>query len=205
MAVESERYVFQDGNYVDGIPEDFPVDHTGHSPYGCSKLAADLYVQDYAHTYGLKTGVFRMSCIYGERQFGVEDQGWVAWFVIATLTGRPITIYGDGRQVRDVLYVGDLVRAFDLFLSSGIKHEVFNMGGGPTNTLSLLELLGLLGSLTGKTPVVRFSEWRKADQKVYVSDISKAKRLLGWSPTVSPKEGVSRLVSWVSGNIGLFT
>ena len=142
---EARRYNFGDPQFVKGIPESFSIDHTGHSPYGSSKLAADTYVQDYAHTYGLKTGVFRMSCIYGERQFGVEDQGWLAWLVIASLTGRPITIYGDGKQVRDVLYVGDLVRAFNKFLQSNIRHGVFNIGGGPENTLSLLELLDLIG------------------------------------------------------------
>jgi CDP-paratose 2-epimerase len=172
------RYQYADSKYINGIPEDFPTDLTGHSPYGCSKLSADLYVQDYAYTYGLRTGVFRQSCIYGERQFGVEDQGWVAWFVIATLTDKPITIYGDGKQVRDVLYVKDLVRAFDAFLSSNLKHEVFNIVGGPENTLSPLELLELLKKNTGKYPKTLFSSWRMADQRVYVSDISKINRML---------------------------
>lgn len=128
-----KRYCFADEKYVNGIPETFSIDLCGHSPYGCSKLAADLYVQDYAHTYGLKTGVFRMSCIYGERQLGVEDQGWVAWFVIATLTHKPITIYGDGKQVRDILNVIDLVEAYNAFIESKLKHGVFNMGGGQKN------------------------------------------------------------------------
>ncbi len=204
--VEKEtRYEYADPRYKSGIPEDFPIDLTSHSPYGCSKLSADLYVQDYAHTYGLKTGVFRMSCTYGERQFGVEDQGWVAWFVIATLTDRPITIYGDGKQVRDVLYVGDLVRAFDAFLSSNLRHDVFNIGGGPENTLSLLELLELLEKLTGKRPRFLFSSWRPADQKVYMSDISKATKLLGWKPQVSPREGIRKLAEWASKNSKLFS
>lgn len=197
---EGKRYCFADEKYRNGIPETFSVDLCGHSPYGCSKLAADLYVQDYAHTYGLKTGVFRMSCIYGVRQFGVEDQGWVAWFVIATLTDRPLTIYGDGKQVRDVLYVKDLVEAFDKFLNSNLKHEVFNIGGGPENTLSLLELLE---ELTGRRPKISFADWRLADQKVYISDITKAKEKLGWKPEISPREGVKRLVKWVSSNISL--
>jgi CDP-paratose 2-epimerase len=203
--VEREiRYEFADTRYKEGIPEMFPIDLTGHSPYGCSKLSADIYVQDYAHTYGLKTGVFRMSCIYGERQLGVEDQGWVSWLTIATLTGKPITIYGDGKQVRDVLYVSDLVDAFDKFLNSKLKHEVFNMGGGPENTLSLLELLDMLRKLTGKNPRLTFADWRTADQKVYVSNISKSKRLLNWKPEVNPSEGLEKLVEWISQNMGLF-
>jgi CDP-paratose 2-epimerase len=190
---------------VNGIPESFSIDHTGHSPYGSSKLAADTYVQDYAHTYGLKTGVFRMSCIYGERQFGVEEQGWLAWFVIASLTGRPLTIYGDGKQVRDVLYVEDLVRAFDRFLGSNSNHGVFNMGGGPENTVSLLELLDLIERKTGCRPELKYADWRSADQKVYVSDIRKASESLGWKPTVSPQDGVARIIRWVENNNKLFS
>lgn len=198
------RYEFADQKYRSGIPETFSVDLTGHSPYGCSKLAADLYVQDYAHTYGLKTGVFRMSCIYGERQFGVEDQGWLSHFTISTILNRPITIYGDGKQVRDILHVADLVEAFNAFVKSNLKHEVFNIGGGPENTLSLLELLGLLEELTGKKLKVSFAEWRLADQKVYVSNILKAEDLLKWEPRISPMEGVKRLVKWISESIALF-
>lgn len=191
-----KRYSFADERYKEGIPENFPIDLHGHSPYGCSKLAGDLYVQDYAHTYGLKTGVFRMSCIYGERQFGVEDQGWVSWFMIANLKGKPVTIYGDGKQVRDVLYVGDLVKAYDAFLKSNLKHGVFNIGGGADNTLSLLELLEMLTELTGRENVVRFDDWRPADQKVYISDITKAGARLGWKPEVGPWEGVKRIIRW---------
>jgi CDP-paratose 2-epimerase len=201
---KSQRYVFDDHGYLTGIPETFNIDHTGHSPYGSSKLAADIYVQDYAHTYGLKTGAFRMSCIYGQRQFGVEDQGWLAWFTIATLTGKKVTIYGDGKQVRDVLYVDDLVNAFDLFLKTKIKHAVFNMGGGPKNTLSLLELLDMLQNMTRRRPEISFGEWRSADQKVYISDIRKAEELLKWKPRVAPEEGVQRVVDWVSENQKLF-
>jgi len=201
---EEKRYCFADERYKNGIPETFPVDLAGHSPYGCSKLATDLYVQDYAYTYGLKTGVFRMSCIYGERQFGVEDQGWVAWFVIATLTNKPITIYGDGKQVRDVLYVSDLVEAFDNFLSSNLKREVFNIGGGPKNALSLIELLDMLKELTGKNPSLTFKDWRPADQKVYISDIRKAKEMLKWEPKIRSIEGIKRLVNWVSSNLSMF-
>jgi CDP-paratose 2-epimerase len=203
--IEKEtRYEYMDPRFIEGIPETFPIDLTGHSPYGCSKLAADIYVQDYAYTYGLKTGVFRMSCIYGERQFGVEDQGWVSWFAIATLTGKLITIYGDGKQVRDVLYVGDLIDVFDKFLNSNLKHEVFNIGGGPKNTLSLLELLEMLKKMSGMNPKISFTEWRPADQKVYISNINKAKILLNWEPKTTPENGIRRPVNWISNNIGLF-
>jgi CDP-paratose 2-epimerase len=201
---QEKRYTFADEKYEKGISEDFPVDRTWHTPYGCSKLAADLYVQDYAHGYGLKTGVFRMSCIYGERQFGVEDQGWVAWFTIATLLDKPITIYGDGKQVRDVLYVKDLVELFDMFIKSNLKHEVFNVGGGPKNTISLLELLDLLYELTGRRAKVSFSEWRPADQKVYVSDITKAYEKLGWKPKTDLQAGVKKMIEWVSSHRHLF-
>jgi len=199
------RYAFED-RFKNGIPETFPVDLCEHTPYGCSKLAADLYVQDYAYLYGLKTAVFRMSCIYGTRQFGVEDQGWVAWFTIATMLERPITIYGDGKQVRDILYVSDLVSAFDAFLGrkEKIHHAVFNMGGGPKNTVSLLEVLDLLQKLTKKRLKIAFKDWRPSDQKVYLSDISKAREALGWEPKVKSKEGLEKLVCWVRENKEIF-
>lgn len=198
------RYIFNDPNYEKGIPENFPIDHCEHTPYGDSKLLGDIYVQDYGHVYGLKTGVFRMSCIYGTRQFGVEDQGWVAWFTIATLSGKPITIYGDGKQVRDVLYVDDLIRAHDLFINSNLKQEVFNIGGGAENTLSLLELLDLLEKLIGKRAEASYENWRPSDQKVYVSDISKVTRELGWKPKVDVKTGIAKLAEWIEENRGFY-
>jgi len=203
--VEREtRYEFADDKYRRGIPENFPIDLCEHTPYGSSKLCADIYVQDYSYVYGLKTGVFRMSCIYGERQFGVEDQGWVTWFIIATLLDKPITIYGDGKQVRDILYVKDLVRAFDLFLKSNLKQEVFNIGGGPENTLSLLELLDLLEDVTGKRNRVKYDNWRVGDQKVYISDITKVKEKLWWEIKIKPREGITRMIEWVGANSKLF-
>jgi CDP-paratose 2-epimerase len=202
--VEKEtRYEYADPAFREGIPEDFPVDLTGHTPYGASKLAADLYVQDYHHSYGLRTGVFRMSCIYGEGQFGVEDQGWVAWFAIATIMGKEITIYGDGKQVRDILHVEDLVDAVEKFIFSE-KVGVFNIGGGPGNTVSLLELIKILEEITGVKPKLSFANWRKADQKVYISNIKKAENILGWRPRIGVIEGVKKLVYWVSSNIDLF-
>lgn len=187
-----------------GIPESFSIDLCEHTPYGCSKLSGDLYMQDYAHLYGLKVGVFRMSCIYGTRQFGVEDQGWVAWFTIATILDKPITIYGDGKQVRDLLYVSDLVNAYDKFIASDLPYGVFNIGGGPENTLSLLELLKTLEDLTGKRSKIDFADWRPSDQKVYISDITLVKEKLNWRPAIPPIEGVKRLVHWVEENKDIF-
>lgn len=195
---EEKRYAFED-KFKNGISESFPTDNCEHTPYGCSKFTGDIYCQDYGHLYGLQTGVFRMSCIYGTRQFGVEDQGWVAWFTIATILGKPITIYGDGKQVRDVLYIEDLVKAYDAFLDKN-TNGIFNTGGGGGNTLSLLELLDILEELTGKRSPVSFANWRPSDQKVYISDISRAKEELKWIPKTTPKDGVSRLVGWVKRN-----
>lgn len=196
------RYAFT--NAPHGIPEDCALDF--HSPYGCSKGAADQYVGDYARIYGLRTVVFRKSCIYGPRQFGVEDQGWVAWFTIAAAQSRPITIYGDGKQVRDVLYIDDLVAAYRAAYRriDRVAGGVFNIGGGPENTLSLLELLDLLRRLTGRPVRVDYANWRPGDQAVYVSDVRKARRLLGWAPAISPEAGVRRLYRWVTSNASLF-
>lgn len=203
--VEREtRYEFKEG--FGAVAEDTPTDLCAHSPYGSSKLAGDIYMQDYAKVYGLKTGIMRMSCIYGTRQFGVEDQGWIAWFSIATILGKKITIFGDGKQVRDALYVEDLISAFDCFAISAGRNagEVFNIGGGSENTLSVLELLDMLKQLTGITPKVRHSEWRPADQKVYISNIGKARNRLGWTPKIGVREGVRRMVSWIEQNGHLF-
>ena len=150
--------------------------------------------------------VFRKSCVYGPRQFGVEDQGWVAWFTIAAVHGYPITIYGDGRQVRDVLYIDDLVQAYLAAWRriDAVAGEAFNIGGGSRNTLSLIELLDLLRELTGNPLPVEHEDWRPGDQKVFVSAIAKARRLLHWQPVVAPADGVSRLLAWVRANTDLF-
>ena len=197
------RYVFDDPKYKKGIPETFLIDMCEHTPYGASKLAADLYVQDYAQRKEVDTAVFRMSCIYGSRQFGVEDQGWVAWFTIATLLGKHITIYGNGKQVRDVLYVTDLIKAFDAFIQqrNDISCGVFNIGGGSNNTLSLLELLDILEKITDKRSEVSYDDWRPSDQKVYISDISKGERVLDWNPEIGVEEGIRRLVNWVEKDV----
>lgn len=200
---DADRYRFT-GGYERGIPEEFGVDLCEHTPYGCSKLTGDLYAQDFARLYGLRVGVFRMSCIYGTHQFGMEDQGWVAWFVIAALRRAALTVFGDGCQVRDVLWVSDLVAAYQAFLERGPQHGVYNMGGGARFTLSLRELLRQLETELGRPVPFAESDWRPSDQKVYVSDVSKAERELSWAPTVSPAEGVSRLVRWVREHESLF-
>ncbi len=197
------RYQYRD--LPKGIPEDRLLDF--HSPYGCSKGAADQYVRDYGRIYGFPTVVFRQSCIYGYRQFGVEDQGWVAWFTIAAELGKPITLYGDGRQVRDVLFVDDLVDAYQAALKNLRRSagRVYNIGGGPRNQLSLLELLDQLRALTGRPIRVSYGPWRPGDQPVFVGDIRKAERDFGWKPKVAVGEGVRRLHQWVRENRGLFT
>jgi len=198
---QKTRYVY-DGTA--GVSEALLTDLTGHTPYGVSKLTGDLYTQEYGHIYGMKTAVFRMSCIYGTRQFGFEDQGWVAWFIIACLHNKPVTIFGDGKQVRDLLYVTDLVAAYEKFIKSKTKNELFNIGGGRDNTISLLEFVDKIQKETGKKLKIKFSHWRPSDQKVYVSDIGKIKSKLGWQPKVSVDEGISRLVKWVKSNENYF-
>jgi len=187
-----------------GVSEKMSVDLTGHSPYGVSKLAGDLYAQEYGRIYKMRTAVFRMSCTYGTRQFGFEDQGWVAWFVIATLQNRPITIYGNGKQVRDLLNVSDLVAAFDKFICSDMPSAVYNIGGGAQNALSLLEFIKELEERTGKRAQLTFSNWRPSDQKVYITDITKVKRALKWRPKVRAQEGMKKLISWVKENENLW-
>lgn len=188
-----------------GCPETQPLDF--HSPYGCSKGAGDQYVRDYGRIYGLRTVVFRQSCIYGPRQFGVEDQGWVAWFVIAAVTGRPLAIYGDGKQVRDLLHVYDLLDAYDLALEKigQVSGQVFNLGGGPENTISIWTEFGpLLEKLLGRAIPVSRGDWRPGDQKVFVADTRKAQAELGWKPKYDVEKGVRQLFDWVSSNKALF-
>jgi CDP-paratose 2-epimerase len=173
-----------------------------HSPYGCSKGVAEQYVLDYARTFGLRTAVFRMSCIYGPHQFGTEDQGWVAHFIIAAMNGIPLTIYGDGLQVRDILFVEDLAEAMLLAQANidSLAGEAFNIGGGPGNTTSLVELLDLVGELQGERPLANVEGWRPADQRYYVSDTRKFERATGWRPKTDVREGVGRLHEWLLAN-----
>ncbi len=196
------RYAYED--LPGGVIEDEPIDF--HSPYGCSKGAGDQYVRDYARIYGLKTVVFRQSCIYGTRQFGIEDQGWIAWFCVAVTTGKKFTIFGDGKQIRDALWVDDLI---DAYLAAAaridrVSGQIFNVGGGPSNTLSLLELVAKLEKGFGKKLDPPFADWRPGDQRVFIANIDKAKKMLDWSPKVSPDQGVDILLNWVKDNQGLF-
>jgi CDP-paratose 2-epimerase len=175
------------------------------SPYGCSKGAADQYVLDYARVFRLRTVVFRMSCLYGPQQFGTEDQGWVAHFLIRAIQGQPITIFGDGKQVRDVLYVDDAVDAYLLARArvGALAGHAFNLGGGLRNTVSLLELLSRFTELGLVCPQVQFAPWRPGDQRYYVSDTSKFERLTGWRAKTSVAEGLRHLQRWLlSGNVG---
>jgi CDP-paratose 2-epimerase len=188
-----------------GCPETQPLDF--HSPYGCSKGTGDQYVRDYARIYGLPSVVLRQSCIYGPRQFGVEDQGWVAWMIIAAVTSRPLTIYGDGKQIRDVLHVDDLLNAYDAVIAKidKARGQVYNLGGGPENTMSIWTEFGpLLEKLLGKPVPVARGDWRPGDQKVFVADIRKAGRELEWKPKVGVEQGVQRLFEWVKENEDLF-
>ena len=181
-----------------GMGEDTPLNFL--SPYGCSKGCVDQYVLDYARTYGIAAAVFRMSCIYGPHQLGTEDQGWVAHFAIQTLRDRPITLYGDGCQIRDLLYVEDLVDAFlhARALMPKIAGQAFNIGGGPQRSVSLLELLDLLRTIHGTLPQITHGAWRTGDQRYYVSDIRKFSGVAGWTPRYSVGEGVQRLYEWLS-------
>jgi CDP-paratose 2-epimerase len=197
------RYAFAD--MPNGVPESWPLDF--HSPYGVSKGSGDQYVHDYARIYGLPTVVFRQSSIYGPRQFGIEDQGWIAFLAICAATGQPINIYGDGKQVRDILYIDDLARAF----AAAVEHidraagRVYNIGGGPARTLTIWTETGpLLERLAGRSLPVRYGDWRPGDQRIYVSDISRARAELGWEPRVDPAEGVGRLWDWIQANKELF-
>ncbi|MBX6321619.1 MAG: NAD-dependent epimerase/dehydratase family protein [Rhodospirillaceae bacterium] len=196
-----QRYVPCDPRLARGVAEDVPLDL--YSPYGCSKGAADQYVRDYARVFGLRTVVLRMSCIYGPRQFGTEDQGWLAHFLIRTLRGRPLTIYGDGCQVRDALFIDDAVAAWLAALdrADAVAGRVFNLGGGPANALSLLEAAAAIGALCGRRPSLRFARWRPGDQPWYVSDIRAAASALHWSPRTPLPDGLRALKRWIVGRL----
>ncbi|HMZ08051.1 MAG TPA: GDP-mannose 4,6-dehydratase [Anaerolineales bacterium] len=200
---EPTRWRYKD--LVGGCPETQPLDF--HSPYGCSKGTGDQYVRDYARIYDLPTVVFRQSCIYGPRQFGIEDQGWVAWFIIAAVMGRNLTIYGDGKQVRDILHVEDLIQAYDLAVEKidTARGQVYNLGGGPANVMSIWAEFGpKLEAMLGKKLDPARGDWRPGDQRVFYADVSKAKHELGWEPKINVDEGVTRLFDWVKANQHLF-
>lgn len=193
------RYVFDTLRF--GVAETRGLDF--HSPYGCSKGAADQYVRDYNRIYGLNTVVFRQSCIYGPHQNGVEDQGWVAWFMIALTQGKQLTIYGNGKQVRDLLHIDDLLSAYDAAANNITvsKGQIYNIGGGPKNTLSIWhEFRPLLERFYKRTILPKFSDWRPGDQSIYISDIRKAKKDFGWVPKTNISTGIKSLFNWIQEN-----
>jgi CDP-paratose 2-epimerase len=190
--VEKEKkYDFEN---ITGINENEPLDF--YSPYGCSKGAADQYVHDYSRTYNLDTSVIRQSCIYGQHQDGTEDQGWVAWFTKAFLEGTPITIYGNGKQVRDILYIDDLIDFYEILINKGRPGEIYNIGGGFYNSLSLLDLIDLLNNLIGFKPEIFFADKRAGDQKIFISNNDKAKNI-GWYPKINILDGINKLIDYL--------
>ena len=192
----AKRYYFRNSSLKKfGVPETQNLDF--HSPYGCSKGAADQYVRDYYRIYGLSTVVLRQSCIYGRRQFGNEDQGWVIHFVRRAVEKTAINIYGDGKQVRDILNVEDLIDLYEITIDKIAKTqgEIYNVGGGPKNSVSLLELISLLEKKLKYKVKMKYGDWRPGDQKVFISDIEKAKSL-GWSPKVEVSQGIEELIEW---------
>jgi CDP-paratose 2-epimerase len=196
------RYVPERAEFARGVSEAAALDF--HSPYGCSKGAADQYVRDYARVFGLRCAVLRMSCIYGPRQFGTEDQGWIAHFFLQAIHNRPITIYGSGLQVRDALHVSDAAAAWLAALDriDEILGGVFNLGGGASNSTSLLELLDLMRDLRGQAPEVSFAPWRPGDQPWYVSDIAALGSALQWRPRTSLADGLHTLNEWLESRFG---
>jgi CDP-paratose 2-epimerase len=202
MTLSGRRYVPAGDLFANGVSEDAPLDF--YSPYGCSKGTADQYVHDYARVFGLRTVVMRMSCIYGPRQFGTEDQGWIAHFLLSAIRDNPLTIYGDGKQVRDALHVSDAAAAWIAALDqmAAVHGRVFNLGGGPANALSLLELIDYLRPLTGRHLRYGFADWRPGDQPWYVSDTRALTAALGWSPRVGLAEGLRSLHDWLNSRFG---
>lgn len=201
VSEKSKRYVLDD--HSNGIHENHQLDF--HSPYGCSKGAAEQYVRDYSRIYGLKTVVFRQSCIYGRHQFGIEDQGWIAWFVIATLLKKPVKLYGNGKQVRDVLFVDDLVDLYYAAIKNinEVSGHIFNIGGGQSNSISILELFDTLKENHGLGVDYTHHELRAGDQKIFISDNNNIHKSIGWKPKVALREGIAELLQWTQENIKL--
>jgi len=196
IEAKATRYEFSDEKYRDGITEDFPI--APESPYGCSKYTGESYFSDYFNTYGIKTIVFRCSSMYGTMQKSLEDQAWVSWFVNSILQNKPLTIYGDGKQTRDILYITDVVEAITSAINriDNTKGQAFNIGGGLSNSISILELIDMVEKETQKKANYKFGEWRLADQRVYISNVEKAKKYFGWYPKISKEEGVRRQTEW---------
>jgi CDP-paratose 2-epimerase len=198
VTLRDTRYQPRHPRFANGVSEKEPLDL--YSPYGCSKGAADQYVADYARVFGLRTAVLRMSCIYGVRQFGTEDQGWVAHFMKRAIAGQPITLYGDGYQVRDILYVDDAVAAWLAVLDSIelLAGRIFNLGGGGENSVSLRELLGTIAEVIGQRPQIACEDWRPGDQPWYVSDTTNLRKATGWRPQKALPDGLDALRNWLA-------
>jgi CDP-paratose 2-epimerase len=197
------RYEFVD--FPNGIDENRNLDF--HSPYGCSKGCGDQYVRDYARIFQLPSVVFRQSCIYGQRQFGIEDQGWVAWFVIAAILNKTISIFGDGKQVRDLLFIEDVLDAYDFAIGKidAVQGQVFNLGGGTANSISIwYEFRPMLERIMQKKISWKGHDWRPGDQKIYISDTTKFEKATGWKANVNVERGIQLLSKWVMENPGLF-
>lgn len=193
------RHAFR--NLLKGVDETAPLDF--HSPYGCSKGCADQYIRDYSRIYGIRSIVFRQSCIYGPHQYGFEDQGWVAWFLIAAVLGKKLTIYGNGKQVRDLLHIDDLIQAYDLAIDkiNITNGQIYNLGGGVNNSLSIwLEFGPLLEKLTKRKLSVKFSKTRPGDQAIFIADTTKAKKDFGWKPKINLTKGITNLYGWIKEN-----
>ena len=199
--IEKEKCFEFTGNYANGIKEDYSIDGIGRTPFGCSKLTGDLYMQEYAHLFGLKIGVFRLSSVYGERSFGIEEQGWLAKIIADTLLDEDIHINGSGKQTRDPLYIDDAIKAFDAFFKSDLGGGLFNLGGGVENSLSRLQLLDMIEAKTGKRGEVSFDAPVPYEQKIFISDNSKAQKLLKWKPETGITAGISDLIDWTEANL----
>lgn len=193
---KSKRYIFK--NLVD-IDENCPLDFK--TPYGCSKGAVDQYFLDYSKTYGLNTTILRMSCVYGDMQFGIEDHGWVTWITLQSYFNKKIKIFGNGKQVRDLLYVGDLVELFyKISISNKKLNDVYNVGGGFKNSISILELLDNLEKKLKRKILFKKYRWRLNDQKIYITNLKKIKNSTRWKPKTSISNGLDRIILWISSN-----
>ena len=203
-SIEKEGISVFTGEYANGIPETFSVDGHGHTPFGVSKLAADLYMQEFSHLYGLKIGVFRLSAVYGPRQFGIEEQSWPAKMILDVLLGRPLNIDGGGNITRDLLFVGDLMTAFDAFIDSDIQQGVYNLGGGKENLATPLKLMDSIAAKTGKILKLHHNDAKPYEQRVFYSDNSKAGKKLHWKPETGIAKGLEEIYKWVADNKKLF-
>jgi len=201
LAEKETRWDFANKEFAEGVDESYPLDFEG--PYGCSKGIGDAYFLDYARTFGMKNVVFRMSGIYGIAQHPTEDQGWVAWMVKRAMEKQPLTIYGDGKQVRDILFCEDLVRAFEMAVENikKTKGQPYNIGGSRRNSISIIELLQFMKNKLNIQPSkISYDEWRRADQKVYISNIAKATKEFGWKPEIPMERGIAKMFEWLKGS-----